>query len=176
MNKKSKIILTVIISIVIIIIGIIIISIKNLNNKDNNLKDSNNISQDKPSNIESTDEEETLIKKLKSVSEAERIRTYLGKYFKYIENKDYEGAYKLLYPEFKQNYFPNIEDYQTYLEQQELPDMLAIEYNSITRQGEYYIVLITINDFLPETSFVQKEKQFVIKENNYNDYFLSFKK
>jgi len=173
-NNKNRLILIAIISIIIIML-IIIVTIMSINNKNNNSEAENNqnsISE----NAELSEEDKELIAKLKTVSESERIRIYLGRYFKYIENKDYDSAYNLLYPEFKEKYFPTVDDYKSYIEEQEFPDLLTIEYDDIHTRGEYYIVTVIISDFIPQSETLQKEKTFVIKENGYNDYYISLKK
>ena len=88
-----------------------------------------------------------LISKLKRADESERIRTYLGIYFKYIENKNYEDAYELLYNDFKQNYFPSLNDYKKYIEKCNYPELLSIDYKSISMQGDYYIVVVKLEIF-----------------------------
>src|SRR5574344_2343575 len=41
-------------------------------------------------------------------TERDRMENYCGQFFGFIENKQYEKAYELLYPEFKTQYFPTI--------------------------------------------------------------------
>ena len=73
----------------------------------------------------------------------------------------------------KQNYFPNLEDFEKYIQEQQFPELLAIEYKKIYTQGEYYIVTVEIEDLISKN--VKKEKSFIIKENGYNDYYISLK-
>ena len=50
------------------------------------------------------------IEDLKDKDERTRIQQYCGKFIRYIESKDYDKAYALLYPDFKNNYFTETED------------------------------------------------------------------
>ena len=173
MKKKTKIILIVAIAVLVILLLIIIGIRNNLNKEKVKVDAENNII------LDTRTEEQVnadLIKKLKNVSESERIRIYLGQYFKYIEAKDYESAYNVLYPQYKTNYFPKLEDFKKFIEEKKYPDLLAISYNDIYMQGKYYVVEVTITDFLgKDVSFKETEK-LIVQENDYNDYYISFQK
>ena len=97
---------------------------------------------------------------------------YCGEYFKHLEHKEYDQAYALLYPEFKQNYFPTLEEYETYIKNN-YPKSWALEYEDITRQGNIYVLKLKILDILG-TKDNEKSQRIVIKENNYNDFVISF--
>ena len=176
LNKKKVLIVT---SIFLIILLFIIICILNSIKKSKpELKEENFISNSVDNNnIEQKESEnEELINKLKKVSESEKIRTYLGTYLKYIEKKDYGKAYELLYPEFKNNYFPTIEDFEQYMKDEYYPEMLAIKYDNISTQGEYYIVQVSIDNFLNQNPDTARTMTLIVKENDYNNYYISFKK
>lgn len=178
-NKINKQILGAIICVIIFIIISIILLMKNIGNNSNNSNTNimfNGTSETTVQNEQQSEDDEELIEELKSVSESERIKIYLGKYFKNIEKKEYNKAYDLLYPEFKENYFPTLEDYEKYIDEQEYADLLTIDYDDIYMQGEYYIVTVRIGNLLAGTDIVKKEKTFIIKENGYNDYYISLKK
>lgn len=166
--KNKKLLMSLIIICVLIILMILSILIrenKNINTEKQIVIDEQNKKQ----------EEEELLEELKSVSESERIKIYISKYFKYIENKDYNSAYELLYPDFKNSYFPTIEDYEKYIEEQDYPGLLTIDYNDIYMQGEYYIVTVKIGDMITRSETTKMEKQLIIQENGYNDYYISLK-
>ncbi|MBQ3414147.1 MAG: hypothetical protein IJH39_02115 [Clostridia bacterium] len=170
LDKNKKILLIIILALVVVLV-IFLVIYKNVKPK-----------QEEPENVVSTNtniqnkSDEEMIKKLKKVDEAERIRIYLGTYFKYIEKKDYQSAYNLLYPEFKATYFPKLEDFKKYLQDEKYPNMLSIEYNDISLKGSYYVVEISIKDFLKEQKRYSKSGKFIVQENDYNDYFISFQK
>ena len=171
-NQKKIIIALVVAFILFLIIRLVIAasSKKEDVNNENNVQTSSNTT-DKAKN-------EARIKKLKKVEESERIRIYLGEYFKFLENKDYESAYNLLYGDFKDKYFPTIEKYKEYIEKCNYPAMIAINYNEITTQGYYYIVTLDIKNLDPDAinsaETVKENTKFVLKENDYDDFYLSF--
>lgn len=82
----------------------------------------------------------------------------------------------MLYDEFRQNYFPTLEDYENYIKEQDFPELLTIDYDNITTQGELYIVTVRIGNMQARSETQKVEKRFIIKENDYNDYYISFKK
>ncbi len=178
-NKKIRYALIISISIILIIIILLVIFLNNIKKVEKDTEISQNITNYKESSNKEkddlTEEDKEKIQKLKSVSESERIRTYLGTYFGYLENKKYDSAYSLLYPKFKDNYFPTLEDYEKYIKNEDLSDMLSIDYNSIHMQGKYYIVKLSIGNLLDRAT-IKKDKTFIIQENDYNDFYISFKK
>lgn len=176
-RKKKRILLGIIIVVItIVVILSIILSRQKVYNAYRTEGHNHNNSEKYREMEEEIETEEEKINKLKEKTEAERIKTYLGSYLKYIETKDYDSAYNLLYPEFKQNYFPTIEDYKKYIQEQDYPDLMTIDYDSISTQGELYIVTIRIGNMTARSETQKVEKDFIIKENNYNDYLISFKK
>ena len=169
--SKKMIILGIIIVIIIIVIILTILNSKKINNKEENNNQTSSNVEKKDSN-----EDQEKIEKLKTKKQAERIKTYLGTYFKYVEKKDYNSAYNLLYDEFKKNYFPTLEDYEKYIQEQDLPALLTIDYDNIVTQGELYIVTLRIGNVQARSDTQKVEKKFVVKENDYNDYYISFEK
>lgn len=162
--------------IAIVIIIIILIILININSKVDD-KTENNIgymsNKDKETSEEETTEE--IMSKLKKKTEAERIKSYLGSYFRYVEKKDYNSAYNLLYQDFKNNYFSTVEEYKKYMEEQDWPELLTIDYDTINTQGDLYIVTVRIGNMTARSETQKIEKTFIIKENDYNNYYISFK-
>lgn len=107
------------------------------------------------------------------LSEKDRLRLYLATYIRSLEERNYEKAYGYLYDNFKQNYFKTIDEYKHYIENKNFPDIIAIEYNDISRQGEYYILDVTLSDAMDDDGF-KEYILFVIKENAADDFDLSF--
>lgn len=124
----------------------------------------------------STDEElaENKLEKLKDMGERDRMETYFAEYIAHVEKEEYEQAYVLLNETFKANYFPTLEEYKNYVKQK-YPSMIGVEYNDIERQGEYYILFISIINPLANkgenSSFNQR---IVLYERDFNDFELSF--
>ena len=176
LDKNKKLIIGVLVALFVIftIIRVVVMSLTKDNKNDNDTStNTQNTSQ-----VSKTNEDTERLKEIKKKSEGERVRTYLGEYFKFLEKKDYESAYNLLYSDFKQNYFPTLEKYREYIEKCGYPDMLAIKYNDVKRVGYFYIVTLDINNLDPDAiiskQVVKTGTKFVVKENDYDDFYLSF--
>lgn len=117
------------------------------------------------------EKQESVKNYVRNKSEKERMQIYLSEYIQYIEQKEYDLAYNLLYPEFKENYFITKEDYIYYV-QENYSDLMMLDYENIERQGNYYILTVVITNLNNEGN--SKEQKFIIFENGLNDYYLSF--
>ena len=71
---------------------------------------------------------------LGAMEERDRIEYYLGEFIDALEKSKYEKAYNMLNEKFKQNYFPKLEDFQTYAKTK-FPMMFSIEHTNIERNG-----------------------------------------
>ena len=159
-NKKLILIITIILIIIAIILYMAIASIK----KQNTVSSEPHIKTEE----EWASEE---LENLKQMSEKERIQTYVAKYLSYLEEGNYEEAYNLLYGEFKDNYFNTIDDFTKYVKQK-YPDLITVNYTNLQLLGTYYVVTVEFSDLINnEKNFTQL---FVVKENNYNDFVISF--
>ena len=160
MKKKNKVLLLIIIFIIIVSILILIVNLNKSKNENNEI------------NIEEKETyfENTSVNKLEGLSEKERILFYFSTYIENIENGNYQAAYDMLYDEFKNTYFDNIEKFENYVKNK-YPDIISIDYDSFVREGEYYIISTKIFDISTEESVSQK---FILKEYDYNDFKLSF--
>lgn len=162
------------ISIVILIIVLILYFVLNLTSKDANQNvittGSNNTEKEI---IIKSDEQinKDEIASLKTMTEKERIRTYLSKYLMYIEGGHYEKAYSLLYPDFKENYFQELEEYTKYVKDL-YPKTMVLQYGNTERQGKYFIIYVDVVDPLSEKQYVSQ--RFIVYENDYNDFVISF--
>lgn len=117
-----------------------------------------------------TDEE--IIKMLSGYGERDRMEYYCGEYFKHLEKHEYDAAYNLLYTEFKQNYFPTVEEFEEYIKKT-YPEPWALVYDDITRQGDIYVLRLKILDVLGSKEN-EKIQRVVVRENNFNDFVISF--
>lgn len=129
--------------------------------------------------------EEELIKYLSTLGERDRMEYYCGTFFKYLKRADYTSAYNLLYNEFKQKYFPTIDDFEQYVKKY-YPRYIGLDYNDITRQGNLYVLRLKIINVLGNSNTEDSEnaedlgnledyyQRVVIRENYYNDFELSF--
>lgn len=179
LNKKDVIFIIIILVLIIITLTFylkeIIAPKEQQQNNANVVSTSNNENSNKQTNntaimIPKNDEE--LIVKLSELGERDRMEYYCGVYFKHIEKKEYNEAYSLLYDEFKQKYFPTIEEYEEYIKKT-YPEDWALEYDDITRQGNIYVLRLKIIDAFGSKDDV-KIQRIVIRENNYNNFVLSF--
>lgn len=163
-NKNKKIVY---------LVGILIVMILLFINLTSNHKE---VPQD---DAELTEEEVEQIEKdniadaLKDMEERDRMEYYCGMFLGYIEEEEYEKAYNLLYPEFKENYFPTLESFTEYV-QNNFSEMSNIEHDNIERNGDVYVLWIYISDALNGKPGEKKKMNIVIKENDYNDFVLSF--
>ena len=107
-----------------------------------------------------------------SLNERDRIEYYVSKFVDAIESEDYEKAYEMLYDDFKSNYFPTLSSFEEYAESK-FSKVLSLDHTNFERNGDYYILWITISDPLSGKSS-SKEMNFVVRENGLNDFDLSF--
>lgn len=183
-NKKFKSInlrrLTVII-LILLIIGIVLVlvcknylipkrakeqKLKEIDNRIENIVNSTKTTSD-------TTSADYQLSLLKQGTERDRIEYYCGQFFKYIENKNYAKAYEILYPEFKQQYFPTIEEFTKYV-QKIYPSVLVINYDDFDRQGDIYITTVIVDDAFATDKTKQFSQRIIVQESDYNKYVLSF--
>lgn len=122
---------------------------------------------------ETVTSEEYQLSLLKQGTERDRMEYYCGQFIKYIEKKNYTKAYELLYSEFKQQYFPTIEEFTTYV-QKTYPSTMVVKYDDIDRQGDIYILTLKIDDAFATDASNQFTQRIVVQESDYNKYVLSF--
>lgn len=111
--------------------------------------------------------------RLKSMTERARIEYYVTKFMKLLETEDYEEAYALLNDDYKKNYFQSITKFEEYIEKN-FSKMMDIDYTNFERSGDVYVIWMTITDAINGGPDSGKEINFVVKENGYNDFELSF--
>jgi len=124
--------------------------------------------------IEEVNEEinDMQVGKLSSMSERDRMEYYVSRFVKAVEEKQYESAYNMLYDKFKTNYFPTLSSFEEYAKTK-FPRMISLQHNNFERNGDYYILFITMSNLLGSKND-QIEINFVVKENDLNDFVLSF--
>lgn len=160
MKKENKILLLIVGLIVILLILTAIVDSKKAKQKNN---EANNTSNE-------TYFENSSVDKLAQMSERDRILFYFSTYIENVENGNYEVAYDMLYDEFKNTYFDNIEKFENYVKNK-YPEIMSVDYESFKREGKYYIISTKILDITTEETFNQK---FVLVEYDYNNFKLSF--
>ncbi len=110
---------------------------------------------------------------LQSMEERDRMEYYVAIFLGYVEGGEYEKAYNLLYEDFKQNYFPTLESFEQYLPTI-FSEMSNIEHENIERNGDIYVLWLSITDAVNGKPGEQKKMNIVIQEENYNDCAISF--
>ena len=175
MKKKKENKTTILLGIILCLLMIINISVYINKHKDVSIENANQTNTTTKATIKTDEEQkEEEISILKTLGERDRMERYFGNYLGYIEEQEYEKAYDLLNQEFKQNYFKTIEEYTKYIEEN-YPEMIAVEYTNIERQGQYYILFVKIGDLLGNTGDTKTiEQKIVVYEKDYNDFELSF--
>lgn len=152
----------------IIILSIIVVCMK-FNNREPNYAELT----EEEVNIEIEEElEEMQISALSELEEGDRIEHYASYFMDRIDNKDYEEAYGLLYDDFKLNYFPTIESFKKYAEEN-FPKLMSLEYTNLERNGNMYVIWTTVYDLM-QSRDSGKEIYILVKENAINDYEISF--
>ena len=123
--------------------------------------------------VETAKTEEETILELKSMSETDRIYKYFSKYINCIDLGKYEEAYGYLNKKFKENYFPEQKEFENYINET-YPEFFGVEYEDIDRQGTYYILTVRIYNALDESITQYLEQKFVVYENDFGNFSISF--
>lgn len=166
-NKKLLLILITICFIILIVAVCILLNVNKTNSDEKNEKEITN-------NEEYVEDNSAIISKLKNMEERDRIEYYFRTFLDYIESGKYEKAYNLLNNQFKESYFPTIDEFKEYCNKT-FPEMANIKFDNIERNGEIYILWIYISDALNSSKNDDgKSINVVVKENNLYDFELSF--
>lgn len=170
-NNNKYIVIVAIVAIAMLATLCVIISliIPKQNNKESKSGSSQTTSSNNTSETISPEDE------IKSLSESNRMKRYIGIFFQNIEEGKYQEAYNTLNDDFKSTYMPNIEDFTKYANKKFKNTMLGVTYDNIERlgndkTGNMYVIWVTVAD----TSKGKQETNFVIIEKDYNNYEMSF--
>ena len=171
MKKKKDQSFTILLAIVACLLTIINIRIY-ISKYEDDSNDKNEITSS-TALVKKTDEQKKLelIEELKGMKERDRMERYFGEYIDYIESGAYEKAYNLLYPEFKENYFKTLEEFEKYVSQK-YPEIIIVDYDNIERQGEYYILFVKIPKVDGSNEIINQN--IVLYEKDYAEYYISF--
>ena len=106
------------------------------------------------------------------MSEQKRIEYYTSEFIKALEARNTSYAYKMLNADFKKNYFNTEEAFEEYIKKY-FPKETSVKYNNMERLGDIYVLDLEIKDILSSdpNNF---NCYIVVKENDYNDFELSF--
>jgi len=175
-NKINMLVMALVVLLVLLLILIINVVISNKRNSKTKDEKAElvGISYNKESIQVEADKDE--LQKIKGMNERTRIEYYVASYIRLIEGKDYEKAYNLLNEEYRKNYFGSSQkQFREYCENK-FSSMMNVSYENFERNGDLYVVWLKINDAISGTKDEGLEITFVVKENTFNDYELSFSK
>lgn len=165
-RKKALIIVIGIIFVIIVIIASVIVLIRQTNNT--NPESAELVVDD----MEQANNEAEL-QSLYNMTEQERITYYCAEFFKLVDKRNYEEAYNLLYDEYKENYFPTEASFSQYMREY-FPEDFSLSYTNFERLGDIYVLWVSVSDTLNGSLGHNFDMNVVIKENDFNDYVLSF--
>ena len=167
-KKDNKLL---VISIVILIFLVIAVLITRNNSKDST--DYSGMSEEEVQAVVNEEIEQMEKNDLGEMGERDRIEKYVADFLESIENSEYEVAYEMLNNDFKNNYFPTFSDFEQYAKNK-FPSMIAVEHTNFERNGDVYIVWTNLSNPMGSKDSAI-EMNFVVKENDLNDFELSFK-
>lgn len=136
-------------------------------NLSNTEKENNNNTKKIPTT------EEEVIKYLSTLKEGNRMEYYCGQFINSIDEENYEKAYSLLYDEFRDKYFPTLQDFEKYAKNF-YPKFFGLEYDDVDRYNDTYVIRLKIVDYKANESEEPKVQRIVIREYSYNNYTISF--
>lgn len=179
MSKKRKnnqlSLLVIVLGVLLLIIILNLIFSKSSKNKNSETKIENIVGISVEEQAIEDDADKLELEKVKAMSERTRIEYYVAKYIRLIEDGDYDKAYSLLNVDYKKNYFNTKSEFEEYCKSN-FSKMQDVQYNNFERNGDLYVIWITVTDTINGRQNAGKEMSFVIKENTFNDYELSFSK
>ena len=174
-NKKDIIIRILLLALIILILLAVISILKLLEKREETEEEIVDVKVMISADEIQENAESEEIEKLKKMTERNRIEYYITKFINYTEGGEYEKAYNLLNREYRNNYFPTKNEFEEY-SKNTFTKMLNVEYTNFERNGNIYVSWVTLTDTINGNRDSGKEFNFVIKENNYNDFELSFSK
>lgn len=178
LNKQLKIIISTIIILILVALNLTIFI--SFNKENDNESKQTSINQGEQINEYDEGDEETTIEgsvdnKITTLSDGERMKAYFGKFVEAIEEQEYEVAYSYLNEEFKKNFFPSLEDFSQYIKTEIPYEDIVVKYSNIERKGEIFVLSVSLHD-ADNLIDTQKIRSVVIRENQYNDFTISFSK
>lgn len=165
-KKSNKPIIIVAVCILIVIILVF------MDSRKNKPTDYSNMTENEVVSTVQNEIDEMKVAKLSTQSERDRIEYYVSTFIDAIEESNYEKAYGMLYDDFKTNYFSTQESFEEYVKTK-FPKVISIEHTNFERNGDFYVLWSTMSDLIKGKSSAL-ELNFVVQENELNDFKLSF--
>lgn len=112
------------------------------------------------------------VEDLKYLNEDKRARKYLKYFINNIKDKKYDEEYFKLYNEYKENFFPSLNDFEIYIKEN-FPKDPIVKINNFENIGGIFILFV---DIIDKDNFENslKDMKFVYKEEELNRYVFSF--
>lgn len=166
MNSKEQKTIIIIVAVLIVIMFVISVAKKAIVPQEE-------LTEEQQIEIIKKEQEEKTIDKLVDMTERERIEYYFSEFIRNIGNQNYDAAYSVLNNKFKENYFKTEEEFISYVKDF-FPKEIAVKYNNIERNGNTYILWVSISNALSVDSTRIKDINVVIRENAVHDFEMSF--
>lgn len=166
MNSKEQKIIIIVVAVLIVVMFIISVAKKAIVPEEE-------LTEEQKIELIKQEEKQQTIDKLVNMTERDRIEYYCSEFIRNIDNGNYKSAYSVLNSKFKENYFKTEEEFTSYV-QTHFPKEIAVEYNNIERNGNTYVLWLSISNALSVDSTKSDEINVVIRENAVHDFELSF--
>ncbi len=168
-NSRKKILIIIIILVILLVLLLLFTTVirKNVNK-------SSSPDEIEKAEIETSNEKNKQIKAdLSEKTEQQRMEYYCSNFFDLIDIGNYKKAYSLLDNDYKENFFPTIQNFERYFEEY-FPSEFSLSFTNIERLGEIYVLMTNVNDNVNGSSGHNFDMYVVLKENSLNDYVISF--
>lgn len=163
LDRKN--IIMIIVFVLLIIFGIFTYYIIKKKNYRDNLRKLNYSEEKVQEHIKKVDE-------LKYLNEDKRARKYLNYFIKNIKEKKYDEEYAKMYSEYKNIFFPTLNDFDIYIKNN-FPKDPVVKINNFENIGGLFILFVDILD-KDDASNSLKNMKFIYKEEDLNKYVFSF--
>ena len=166
MNSKEQKVIIIIVAVLIIIMFVISVAKKTIVPQEE-------LTEEKQIELIKKEQEVKIVDKLVDMTERERIEYYFSEFIRNIDNQNYTAAYSVLNDKFKHNYFETEEEFVSYVKNF-FPKEIAVKYNNIERNGNTYVLWVSISNALSVDKTREKDINVVIRENAVHDFEMSF--
>ena len=166
-NKTKKIILISIILLVVLLVALLLLML---------LRKPNKMSQEEIEKVDlkHIEEQNNLeAEDLSGKSEQQRMEAYCSKFFRLVDRGNYEQAYELLYDDYKENYFPTLNNFKKYFEDY-FPSDFGLSYENIERLGDIYVLMVNVSDVVNGSYGHNFDLYVVLQEKEINNFVISF--
>ena len=166
MNSREQKIIIIIVAVLIVVMFVVSVAKKAIVPEEE-------LTEEQQIELIKKEQEEKTIDKLVDMTERDRIEYYFSEFIRNIGNQNYSAAYSVLNDKFKQNYFETEEEFISYVKDF-FPKETAVKYNNIERNGNTYVLWVSISNALSVDKIRAKEINVVIRENAVHDFEMSF--